>query len=68
MTTGERFDAQRRKLEGLRHAEQTARSQLRAIRAERLRCEGALELLAQLRAEERASPAANTNGSGAEAP
>lgn len=62
MTLAERIEAHRRRLEALRNAERTARDQLRAIRVERLRSEGALEVLAQVQADEREAAPANTNG------
>lgn len=64
MTLAEKIDAHRRRLEALRRAEQTARDQLRAIRVERLRAEGALEALAQLQADERSAAPVNANGAG----
>lgn len=54
MTLAKRIEAQRRQLEALRRAEQTARDHLRVIRVERLRAEGALEVLAQIQTDARA--------------
>lgn len=66
MTVDERLKNLRTQHRQLSAGEEQLRAQLRAVRTQRLRCEGAIELAESIVAEERARvPAAPANANGA---